>query len=71
MLFWNQDAPVLDPISFRDIILSVHSNQDIRDKEAVKKTYLEMIDAQTQDSADTLMKNMDNILDELALMPGR
>jgi len=71
MTNWNQDALVLDPISFRDIILSVYSNEDSRDKEAVKKTYLEMVEAQTQDSAETLMKNMDKILDELALMSGR
>jgi hypothetical protein len=55
---------ILDPITFEDIILALHHNEQVIDRKAIRKVVKEIIDIRIQDLNYLINNNISEIIAE-------
>lgn len=58
----NEDDNLLDPITFRDVILAVHCNCRTINPDAVRETLREILDMRLDDMTELMKRNMDEVI---------
>ena len=57
---------ILDPITFEDIILALHHNEQVIDRRAIQNVINEMMDIRMQDFDHIINNNINEIIAEAA-----
>lgn len=59
----NLDDELLRGINFRELLLTIHTNEEKRDVEVIKKVYRELARARLEEANYTLEQNFQAILE--------
>lgn len=59
-----EDSNLLDPITFKDVILAVHCNCRVISRETVTKQFFEILEQRLLDMNELLNRNIDKIAEE-------
>jgi hypothetical protein len=59
---------VLDPVSYRELIVTLHCNERVIDARSVRKVFKEIMQHRILEVEDRLARNIPSIIDEVKSM---